>query len=145
MACEPALVEYRPEQLGQVPMALFPTSGRQGREVTLIAMPAVSSAAINDINDYDLGPGILAPTFDTDGGTGCKLEGVQQLLELLGETYQDRYPVCFHARIEADAPAGERVVTVEFTSDGEPLLGRATFTVFAAGVATEQVTEQEAP
>lgn len=95
-------------------------------------MPAVSSRAANDLYDYDFGAGIEAPRFDTQGGEGCQLDGVSQLLDFLGETYDDRYPICFFAEIDAGAAPGPRVVTLALVSDGAPRLARATFTVFAA-------------
>ncbi len=143
-ACDPALVLYAPEQRERVAMTLFPTSGRQGREVTLIALPQISSFSENDVLGYDLGPGIEAPTFDTGAGRGCKQEAVVQLLDLLGEGYEERFPICFLAHIAPDAPLGSREVSLALATDGVPLFAQDRFTVFPS-IATDDADPQVEP
>ncbi len=130
-ACEPALVSYAPEQLLTVPMTFFPVSSRRGREITLIALPALSSDLNHDIFAYDFGPGITVSRLDTAEGLGCQQNAVAQILDLLGETTQDRYPICFSVAIAEDAPLGARTMRLELTSEGQGVIARSPFTVLS--------------
>ena len=140
-ACEPAFTQLAPVEKTTVPLTIFPNNGRRGDTMTVIAlagMPSPSEGKYIEIVDHHTGPGVLLERLVTEGGVGCSDERVSDLLRLLGETTQDRFPVCMEMTIKEDALVGDGEVVLEFVRDGADVISRATFSVLPALVDTEQ-------
>jgi hypothetical protein len=135
LGCEPAFTELAPAQKVEVAMALFPNNGRRGETMTLIALPSVASPTEGgtiEVVGYQSGGGVEVQRVVTEGGTGCANVRVLDVLRFLGETTEDRFPVCIEVLIAPDAPIGDAQLVVELVSEGEDIVGRATFSVLPA-------------
>lgn len=113
-------------------MALFPNNGRRGSDLSVVALLDIPSDRRNFVVVFDAGDGIEQFGFNTGQGNGCEREGVDELLDLLGETRETRFAICFDVQISEDAPLGQRPLVVELISDGEPVISRTTFSVLPA-------------
>jgi len=127
--CDGALAHYAPEQKTAVPMILRPESGRQGGEPLLIALPAVSSEGEIFVTESGFEADIDIVQFDTGLGSGCQLQGVDELLEREGLDRSEFFPICFFIAIDSNAVEGPNELTVELKIDGEPIIARASFLV----------------
>jgi len=124
MGCSGVFEEVAPPEKDKVLLVFVPDFVRRGdvaRQVdAFLDVPATGTF----VTAIDMGPGIEVVAFDSRNNQGCgplptppEFEG------------REPFRLCISLQIQATADIGERIVTIQVRSAGEPLVGETSFFV----------------
>lgn len=127
-SCGDGYSDHVPSQKIGSELILLPDNVRIGDLLELYAV-AVTPSDVNYITNYEFGSGIDVLNFDTGAGRGCEQVNLDEIDAPTRFEPTYLFPICLTIIAQDYAEMGERTVSIDVESGGEPVVSRGVFFV----------------